>query len=144
LIVQAVVCIAIETYAFSALISRADAFALDWTQGALKQVFLGQLVTVIFESIYQIVLSLDAIRLRNAVQIFGICLNNLAMVIFIVLGFLSVTSITGWLYDLGGLRIDMKLFKGMPDYFVSVIVISSVSTIALGMVAWKLYTEFEW
>lgn len=66
----------------------------------LKGLLPALFVAVAFESIYQVVLGVSAARSKNTIQVFGICLNNICMVIFVALALdqvkRSATAFHGW------------------------------------------------
>lgn len=117
--------------------------AYIWCQGdfvglAAFDVMLGPLITLVFESLYQIYLSLDAVRRRNTVQVIGICWNNLSMCILMVLTL--VAGLDAMSYQ----RNDFTTYFTIRSASYVLVALLAMSTIALCAVAWRLYSEFEW
>lgn len=156
LLLQAIICIGLEgcvfgwavsTYTESVAACMGDADCDVNVDGVLPLV--GPLVTIIFESVYQVFLSLDAARRRNTIQVIGICLNNLSMCVFIRLAFFATLDImlTTTFNDVQLGYHDIIATSGyaaIRSALHALIIIPVLNTAALCFVAWRLYREFEW
>lgn len=102
----------------------------------------------IFGFIYQLILAWDALRMKNTIQVIGICLSNLA---FLVYTSLQIDQI-GSAIDIMVLKNVMKAHPptelGVWDrsrpFLIAIPAILAVTTIGMGFLAWKLYKEFAW
>jgi hypothetical protein len=73
----------------------------------------------------------DALRLKNTIQIIGICLCNVGLLIY---GSLQIEQVS----------LDAGLYHETRPVLVAIPVIIAVGSIILGFLAWKLYDEFAW
>jgi hypothetical protein len=85
----------------------------------------------LFGFIYELVLVYDALRLKNTIQIIGICLCNVGLLIY---GSLQIEQVS----------LDAGLYHETRPVLVAIPVIIAVGSIILGFLAWKLYDEFAW
>ena len=103
-----------------------------------------QLATVAFESVYQVILCLDAIRLRNIVQIAGIALNNLAMLMFVIIGMHAIDLADQSLEQSGEPWIVQGTWRVVRSLYIALIALLAMGTALLIAFVWKLSREFAW
>jgi hypothetical protein len=99
------------------------------------------LATVIIESLYQVVLGIDSVRSKNMVQVLGLCLDDMAMLIFIVLAFYAIEEVAA--PDNANIT-DPTAFGNIRGAAAGIIVTVILGTLGLCAVAWKLFGEFQW
>lgn len=92
-------------------------------------------------------LSWDALRLKNTIQIIGLCLANLAIFVYAIL---QIDQIEESLRDLlqgGAIKPDEKdrnVWALCRPFLIAVPVVVGVVTLAMGAIAYQLYREFAW
>jgi hypothetical protein len=143
--VQGLVCIVLEVVFYKTISTLphawdpGDPFHL---QTLVRTPLPAQVATVLFESTYQVVLCLDAIRLRNLVQASGLCFNSLCILVFVALMFVTLD---GYAPVLVGQKIvsrgEWSRIQGLVAGLVAVL---GSGTIAQAATAWRLRGEFQW
>lgn len=91
--------------------------------------------TVVFESLYQVFLALDAGRRKIIIQAFGICLNNASLFIFALLAFFANRKIISDAF-LDGVVLEpsveyRRLLIGLPSSL-------GILTFVLMVLSWRL------
>ncbi|KAI1406248.1 hypothetical protein F4819DRAFT_241328 [Hypoxylon fuscum] len=146
---QAILGIAFESYTFAQFQNGLkDMTDADWGpnkkdgQSQLKTIptFLGLLM---LGFIYDIVLVWDALRMKNTIQIIGLCVANLA---FLVYGALQIDQIHQAIIALRGYNafLDPNVWDEVQGVLIAIPCIIALVTIILSFIAWKLYQEFAW
>lgn len=98
------------------------------------------LTLYIFGFVYELVLVWDALRLKNTIQIIGICIYNLGLLIYAAD---QKNEINDAVAALGG-NIDPTVWTAVKPFLIAIPCIIAVGTISLSFVARKLYDEFAW
>lgn len=103
----------------------------------------------IFGFVYQTILIYDSLRLKNTIQVIGLCLYNLGMLIYAAVQFDQIDKVIKTLSNVGDLslaHIDhaSTLWHNIRPYLIAVPCIIAFFSIVLGFEAWKLYDEFAW
>ena len=153
LVVQAVLCVIFECYILrdyeatlcevnKVLWPGVDCLAPDRTSIAI------QLAVIVVEPLYQILLSLHATRHKNTVQAIGICVNNLAMFIMLILGMLLLHD---WLRAQATFLTSQVAGSSTPDvrllfsgYATALLAVFAIETVLLIATARQLSGEFAW
>lgn len=91
------------------------------------------LTLYIFGFIYQLVLVYDALRLKNTIQVIGLCLYNVGLLIY--------GAVQG--HQLQE-EIGLSNWSRTRPFLVAIPCILALGTILLALEAWKLYDEFAW
>lgn len=93
--------------------------------------------------IYDIILVWDALRMKNTIQVIGLCVANLA---FLVYSALQIDQIRVAIAILKGFNAfeDPDVWEEVQGVLISIPCIISLVTVALSFIAWKLYQEFAW
>ena len=100
------------------------------------------LTLYIFGFFYQLVLVYDALRLKNTIQIIGLCAYNVGLLIY---GSVQMDQIREAVFYLAAKQdIDLKIWVGTKPYLIAIPAVLGVGTVLLAMAAWKLYDEFAW
>ena len=106
-----------------------------------------QFVTVVFESLYQVVLTLDAVKIKNTIQIFGVCLNNVAILVFAGLAVAQVQDLHSYkeaCHDSDTKCSWTTYLSIFHPLFSVLLAVIGVFSVGLCLLAWKLYDEFAW
>ena len=97
------------------------------------------LTLYIFGFFYQLVLVWDALRLKNTIQIIGLCIYNVGLLIY---GAVQMEQIKQAFSLLAG--DNHALWDQTKPFLIAIPVILAFGTGFLSIAAWKLYDEFAW
>lgn len=100
------------------------------------------LALFIFGFIYELVLAYDALRLKNTIQVIGICLYNIGMLIYSSVQMDQVNEAVKKLVDMGD--IDPETWQNLKPFLIAAPCVVALGTVMLAFIAWKLYNEFAW
>ena len=100
------------------------------------------LTLYIFGFLYQLLLAYDALRLKNTIQVIGLCLFNLALLLYAAVQMDQIHDAVGDL--LAKNDIHGTVWSESKPFLVAIPCIIAVGTVLLSLVAWKLYDEFAW
>ncbi|KAK4204021.1 hypothetical protein QBC40DRAFT_8652 [Triangularia verruculosa] len=152
---QAVICVAFESYVF-ARFQFGLAFQESDIEDEDKRRMLQSryrtiptfLALFIFGFLYVLILTWDALRMKNTIQIIGLCIANLALFVYTIL---QIEQIEKSLFLLGEF---LALKDGQGDknnvwalakpFLIAVPAIVGVVTVAMSCIAYQLYREFAW
>jgi hypothetical protein len=96
------------------------------------------LTLYIFGFFYQLVLVWDALRLKNTIQIIGLCIYNIGLLIY---GAVQMEQIKQAVILLGNAS---EIWGQTKPFLIAIPVILAFGTGFLSVAAWKLYDEFAW
>lgn len=102
---------------------------------------------VIFGFLYELLLTLDALRLKNTIQIIGLSVANVALLIYTILQFDQInTAITLLLHDVAIKQTDeaQAVWPACRPFLVTIPIIIAVGSLSMAFLSWKLYQEFAW
>ncbi|KAK0664593.1 hypothetical protein QBC41DRAFT_17607 [Cercophora samala] len=153
---QAVICVAFECYVFARF-----QFGLQFQEGDLTddeqrrklqsryRTIPTFLALFIFGFLYVLILSWDALRMKNTIQIIGLCVANLALFVYTILQIdqieKSLDILEGALILKGGGSGDKNTVWALAKPFlIAVPAIVGVITVAMSCIAYQLYREFAW
>lgn len=100
------------------------------------------LALFIFGFIYELVLAYDALRLKNTIQVIGICLYNLGMLIYSAVQMDQVNEAVKKLIDSND--IQPMTWDNLRPFLLAAPCVVALGTVILSIIAWKLYNEFAW
>jgi hypothetical protein len=144
--VQTVVGIAFMAYTFAKFTASLSESADDSTQTNV----IAQLKTIptflslfIFGFLYELLLVWDALRLKNEIQVIGICIANLA---FLVYSAIQINQVDGAIVILlqGDELVDLRIWAEIRPFLIAIPCIVAFISLIFGFIAWKLYQEFAW
>ena len=95
----------------------------------------------IFGFVYELLLAYDALRLKNTIQIIGLCLYNLGLLIYAAV---QMAEINDAVKDLGPVNIKSTTWSAVKPFLVAIPCVIAVGSIAMSFVARKIYDEFAW
>ncbi|KAL2136521.1 hypothetical protein VTI74DRAFT_3346 [Chaetomium olivicolor] len=147
---QALSCVAFEAYVFGRF-----QFSLEYQENeGLSDRLKSQYRTIptfltlfIFGFLYILILSWDALRLKNTIQIIGLCVANLAILIYAILQIDQINNSITDLLKAGALKADesdRNVWALCRPFLIAVPAVVGVITIAMGAIAYQLYREFAW
>jgi hypothetical protein len=130
-------------------------FSLKYQEGdALTDKLKSQYRTIptfltlfIFGFVYILILAWDALRLKNTIQIIGLCIANLAIFIYAVLQIDQINNSIAQLLVAGALKPDANdsdVWSLAKPFLIAVPAVVGVITVIMGGIAYKLYREFAW
>lgn len=95
-----------------------------------------------FGFIYELVLVYDALRMKNTIQIIGLCMCNVGLLIY---GAVQVNQINTAVNELTYRGYIKPEVWGQSKPFLIVIpCLVGIGSVLMTFVAWKLYDEFAW
>lgn len=139
-LLQAIICLGLEAFVFGEFEEslRGEARSSDPPSGALT--IPTYLTIFIFGFLYQMILVWDALRLKNTIQVIGLCLYNLGMMIYAAV---EIDQVDEAVDSLGG-NIEPGTWIYLHPCLIATPCVLALGTILLSFVSWKLYDEFAW
>lgn len=102
------------------------------------------LTLFIFGFLYQLVLVYDSLRLKNTIQVIGLCIYNLGMLIYASIQYDQVDRAIQSLTSLNYIDVAAKVWPDVHPYLMAVPCIIAAFSVLMAFEAWKLYDEFAW
>uniref|UniRef100_A0A9P3B6R2 Uncharacterized protein n=1 Tax=Aspergillus pseudoviridinutans TaxID=1517512 RepID=A0A9P3B6R2_9EURO len=137
--IQTVITLALECYIFANYQSQLKKEAEVVTASKTIPIFLA---LYSFGFLYELVLVYDALRMKNTIQVIGLCLCNIGLLIYGAVQVQQVRDAVSILTDNTAINVDVW---GETEPFLIIIpCVVAMGTILMMMVAWKLYDEFAW
>ena len=137
---QACIALALEGYVFASFeTSLSPGIPKGTTQAQTIPTYLA---LFIFGFLYQLVLVWDALRMKNTIQIIGLCLYNLGMLIYAAVQMNQIEDAIQFLQGSGWIRPNE--WTKLRPILIAVPCIVALVTVLMSFVAWKLYHEFAW
>ena len=91
--------------------------------------------------LYELVLVWDALRMKNTIQVIGLCLCNFGLMIY---GAVQVEQIHQSIGNLNLEANDSNLWLEIRPPLVTIPCILAAGLVLMSVIAWKLYDEFAW
>jgi hypothetical protein len=102
------------------------------------------LALFIFGFLYQLVLVWDALRLKNTIQVIGVCIYNVGMVIYASVEISQVDEAVELLEHANPPSIQVGTADILKPFLIAAPCVIALGTVLLAGIAWKLYDEFAW
>ena len=102
------------------------------------------LTLYIFGFIYELLLVYDALRLKNTIQVIGLCLFNLALLVYAAVQMNEIDDAVTTLLQESPPKIGPDVWPDSKPFLIAIPCIIAVGTIQMAIIAWKLYDEFAW
>jgi hypothetical protein len=99
------------------------------------------LTLYVFAVLYQVALTVDALRYKNTIQVIGLCILNLLLMAY---GIAEIKQISDALWQLEATLVNPAAYIYINPPAIAVACVLGVGTLVLGFMAWKLYHEFAW
>lgn len=149
--VQAILCLAFEAYVFGEFqtsINQNFNFMADAQLNSQYKTIPTFLTLFIFGFIYEMVLVWDALRMKNTIQVIGLCVANLAFLIYTSLQIDQILSAILFLQGQGAIvpkpAGQVDVWSQCRPFLIAIPCIIAATTIVMAFLAWKLYREFAW
>jgi hypothetical protein len=96
--------------------------------------------------LYELVVVWDALRLKNTIQVIGVCIANLALLVYTAIQVDQIAEAIQVLKEVASaLKLpDKEIWDSIRGFLLAIPCIIALCTLAMGFVAWKLYQEFAW
>ncbi|KAL4928527.1 SEC61-beta family protein [Aspergillus undulatus] len=95
-----------------------------------------------FGFIYELVLVYDALRLKNTIQVIGLCVCNIGLLIYGAVQVQQVKEAVDILTVNDGVSAD--IWGETQPFLIIIPIIVACGTLLMMIIAWKLYDEFAW
>lgn len=95
----------------------------------------------IFGFVYQLVLVYDALRMKNTIQIIGLCIYNVGL---LVEAAVQSDQIHDAVYHLQSAVTNPRFWQETRPLIIAVPCVIALGTACMCLVTWKLYHEFAW
>jgi hypothetical protein len=149
-LLQALACVAFESYVFGRF-----QFSLEYQEESniddrLKSQYrtIPTFLTLfIFGFLYMLFLTWDALRLKNTIQIIGLCVANLAIFVYAILQIDQINNSIDVLLRENALKPDEEdrnVWALCKPFLIAVPAVVGVVTVIMGGLAYQLYREFAW
>lgn len=114
------------------------------------------LTLFIFGFLYELVLVYDALRLKNTIQIIGLCIANLALMVYTTIQIEQIEeaitdlsaagAMTGSYTTSSGKAVSASdaLWGEISGFLIAIPIVLAIGTIVMSWIAWKLYQVFAW
>jgi len=99
------------------------------------------LTLYVFAVLYQVALTVDALRYKNTIQVIGLCILNLLLMAY---GVAEIKQIGDALWQLEDTLANPAAYIYINPPAIAVACVLGGGTLILGFMAWKLYHEFAW
>lgn len=150
-VVQAVIGLAIESFVFAEFQVDLANWARDETASKPYAATVPTyLALFIFGFVYEVALVWDALRMKNTIQIIGLCLYNVGLLIEAAVQFLQLSDVVTYLgeqtpptQDLGpALQVG---FRGrVHPFIIAMPAVIGLGSLMMGLSTFYLYKEFAW
>ncbi|EAW23280.1 uncharacterized protein NFIA_019860 [Aspergillus fischeri NRRL 181] len=137
--IQTVITLALECYIFANYQSQLKAKAEVVTASKTIPIFLA---LYSFGFLYELVLVYDALRMKNTIQVIGLCLCNIGLLIYGAVQVQQVKEAVSILTD--NTAINEDVWGETEPFLIIIPCVVAMGTVLMVMVAWKLYDEFAW
>ncbi|MCJ1300741.1 hypothetical protein MMC08_003538 [Hypocenomyce scalaris] len=139
---QAAVVLGFEAYVFAKFQMGLKGAAGDDPYSRTIPTFL---TLYIFGFLYQLLLVYDALRLKNTIQVIGLCLYNVGLLIYAAVQMDQIKDAVNELFSApNGPDINLSVWNTTQPFLVAIPCVIAVGTVLMSIVAWKLYDEFAW
>lgn len=102
------------------------------------------LALFIFGFLYVLLLCWDALRMKNTIQVIGLCIANVALLVYTAIQIDQIKEAVDILKGRGAMAEGEDFWVSVKPLLIAVPAILAVTSILLGFIAWKLYQEFAW
>ncbi|KAI1006506.1 hypothetical protein K3495_g1711 [Podosphaera aphanis] len=140
-IAQALQVLVIESYLFAKFQSSLNP---NLEPTPLSKTIPTYLTLFIFGFLYQLLLVYDSLRLKNTIQVIGLCIYNVGMLIYASIQYDQINKAIMGLSAANYIHPHNNVWKDIRPFLLAVPCIIAIFTLAMSLIAWKLYDEFAW
>ena len=103
----------------------------------------------IFGLLYELLLVWDALRLKNTIQVIGLCFYNLGLLIYAAVQMDQIDDAKNNLLTYpgdsdDGHAVDRDIWATLKPFLIAIPCVIALGTACMAFVARKLYDEFAW
>ncbi|PYH78286.1 hypothetical protein BO82DRAFT_291682 [Aspergillus uvarum CBS 121591] len=138
-LVQTIITLALECYIFVNFQVQLLPSAVTTTASKPIPTFLA---LYSFGFIYELILVYDALRLKNTIQVIGLCMCNIGLLIYGAVQVQQIRDAVQILWDNGA--IAENVWGETEPFLIIIPCVVAMGSILMIIVAWKLYDEFAW
>ena len=95
-----------------------------------------------FGFLYELVLVYDALRMKNTIQIIGLCICNVGLLVYGAVQVQQIRNVVKILADNDAIPRDV--WAQSEPFLIVIPCIVALGSVLMIFVAWKLYDEFAW
>ncbi|KAK9476521.1 hypothetical protein V1514DRAFT_354238 [Lipomyces japonicus] len=150
-VIEAVVVLALEGYVFGKFEANINAnIDAEQRKNSNTGGIPTYLALFIFAEVYKLVLSWDALRLKNTIQCIGICLFNTAVLVYAGIQYeqlkqaAEVLSALRLISDSNSYVLDGEAWGDIMPFLIAVIAVIGFAGFVMAYITVKLYNEFGW
>ena len=100
------------------------------------------LAVFMFGYLYQMVLVYDGLRLKNTIQVIGLCIYNVGILVYAAIQMDQIKEAVGALKETR--LIDPSFMRDTKPFLIVEPCLMAFGTLLMSFEAWKLYDEFAW
>ncbi|KAL4785327.1 hypothetical protein BJX76DRAFT_184110 [Aspergillus varians] len=138
-LVQTIITLALECYVFANFQLQLEAKAEGVVSSKTIPTFLA---LYSFGFIYELILVYDALRLKNTIQVIGLCVCNIGLLIYGAVQVQQIKEAVDVLTVNGGISSD--IWGETQPFLIIIPIVVAMGTLLMIIIAWKLYDEFAW
>ncbi|KAI9931647.1 hypothetical protein ASPWEDRAFT_736585 [Aspergillus wentii DTO 134E9] len=138
-VVQTIITLALECYVFANFQINLNPAADNITASKTIPTFLA---LYSFGFIYELVLVYDALRMKNTIQIIGLCVCNVGLLVYGAVQVQQIKDAVSVLTDNNS--ITDNIWEESEPFLIVIPCIVAMGSFLMVIVAWKLYDEFAW
>ncbi|KAK9454780.1 hypothetical protein V1511DRAFT_511432 [Dipodascopsis uninucleata] len=149
--VQSAIVLSLEGYVFGKFQANINVDSDEAQKSDSKTVAIPTyLALFIFAELYQLLLTWDAVRMRNTIQAIGLCMFNTAMLIYAAIQYeqieAAVRALSNWLIDNSNdsYVLDASAWGDIKPFLIAVPAVIGCFGFIEGFVFIHLYYEFGW
>jgi len=138
-VVQSAVTLALQAYVFADFQIQLNPKDSGATASKTIPTFLS---LYLFGFVYELVLVYDALRLKNTIQIIGLCICNVGLLIY---GAIQIQQIQDTVQVLIlNNAIDKGIWDQTRPFLIAIPCVVALGSVLMIFAAWKIYDEFSW
>lgn len=138
-LVQTVITLALECYVFANFQIQLEPRAEIVTSSKTIPTFLA---LYSFGFIYELLLVYDALRLKNTIQVIGLCFCNVGLLVYGAVQVQQIKEAVAVLTDNDVINPD--IWEQTQPFLIIIPIVVAMGSLLMIIVAWKLYDEFAW
>ncbi|PHH91639.1 hypothetical protein CDD83_10925 [Cordyceps sp. RAO-2017] len=144
---QAVVCLGFESYVFAKFQTSLGLWVDKPEVQSQYKTIPTFLTLFIFGFLYELVVVWDALRMKNTIQVIGVCIANLALLVYTAIQVDQIQTALEVLGRESALKLGItpaQLWADVRPFLIAIPAIIALATVVMMFIAWKLYQEFAW
>ncbi|KAJ6442865.1 inorganic phosphate transporter PHO84 [Purpureocillium lavendulum] len=144
---QAIICLVFEAYVFAKFQTSLGKQLNDSEVQSQYKTIPTFLTLFIFGFLYELVVVWDALRMKNTIQVIGVCIANLALLVYTAIQIEQIETAIRTLGNHNALKASVpapELWADVKPYLVAIPGVIGFATLCMAFISWKLYQEFAW